>query len=389
MEQNTMIDQNNREKNEQTKAKERNKPFKEKLDKYDCLSQIVGNIAHDLNNFLVAITGNLSLAKAYTNPESKAYPRLNEAEKGCVRIKETAYKMSIFARTENPKLKEVFISRFIKNSISVALQGATINVVFDLPDNLPTVVIDESLMREVFRSIIANSLTAIMENGEILVSCELCVVDETSQIPLNPGSYVKVTIKDNGSGFPPEKLENIFEPTFKTKVGFGLPTSYYIVKKHNGHIIISSEPDKGTECIIYIPSHDKDRIMKVKRILVMDDEEAIRDVLMSMLNHLGYDVELTSDGEEAIRSYEASMHTEDEFTAVILDLIIPGGMGGSETIKKLKCLNPNVKIILTSGYTGDPAMNEAKEEGFSAYLAKPFGVEDVENILNSTLSKEK
>jgi CheY-like chemotaxis protein len=220
------------------------------------------------------------------------------------------------------------------------------------------------------------------------------MINAESVLPLNAGHYIKVSIKDNGIGIPQENIRKIFDPYFTTKPngsGFGLSTSYSIVKNHNGHISVESRQGSGTTFYIYLPASPKgfsvekreDRLITGHgKILLMDDEETVRMVTGKMLRHLGYEVEFAKDGEEAIRLYESAKKSGRPFDAVIMDLTIPGGMGGKEAIIKLNKIEPTVKAIVASGYSNDPVMADFNKYGFCGVVSKPFTIVELSQALH-------
>jgi CheY-like chemotaxis protein len=211
-------------------------------------------------------------------------------------------------------------------------------------------------------------------------------------------------IEDHGVGILKKHLPRIFEPYFTTKqkgTGLGLATTYSIIKNHGGYITIDSEISVGTTFHIYLPATNKPANIEGEmeevelhspgkgRILVMDDEEIIREMLRNMLSLIGYDVELTNDGLTAIECYRKAKDSGKPFDMVIMDLTIPGGMGGKEAIKKLLEIDADAKVIVSSGYATDPIMSEYKDYGFSAVVTKPYSVSEVEKVLRSVLRRKR
>jgi CheY-like chemotaxis protein len=209
------------------------------------------------------------------------------------------------------------------------------------------------------------------------------------------GAYVEITIRDEGVGIPRHNLERVFDPYFSTKEGgsgLGLTTAYSIVRRHGGLLTVESELGKGSSFRLYLPESeapqeaDDDatplpRGLHGRRILVMDDNEAVREVVVAMLENLGCAVTGASDGEEALRAYTWARSVDQPFDAVILDLTVPGGMSGEETMQRLLRLDPEVRAIVASGYTNAPVMAEYRKHGFQAALHKPFRAKDVEKVL--------
>jgi len=347
--------------------------------------------------------GNISLAKRYVEPKGKAFERLDEAEKASLRARDLTQQLLTFARGGAPIKKTVSITQVIKESAVFSLSGATVRPEFSLADDLWMVKIDEGQMSQVIRNIVINADEAMPNGGTIKIRAQNRVIKKAEALPLPSGNYIQISIADQGIGIPKEHLPRIFDPYFSTKKkgsGLGLATSYSIIKNHGGHITVESTMGVGTIFRVYLPALKK-RSLKRKeekeqpapigqgRILVMDDEKTVREFLHAGLTDVGYDVELTSDGKEAITRYAEAKAAGQPFAAVILDLTIPGGMGGMETIKKLLELDPNINAIVSSGYATDPIMSNYKKYGFSAVVTKPYSVEELEKILHNLLGKKK
>ncbi len=283
------------------------------------------------------------------------------------------------------------------------MRGSNVRPEFSLPDDLRAVEADEAQINQVISNIIINADQAMPQGGIVKVEAKNLVISRRRTLPLPRGNYVEITIRDYGVGIAKEHLDRIFEPFFTTKQkgsGLGLATSYSIINKHSGHITVESKLGAGTTVHVYLPASmetapireegiEETALVSKGRILVMDDEETIREFLYAELTEVGYDVQLTNDGSEAIEQYGEAKKAGQPFDAVILDLTIPGGMGGKETIKKLLELDPDIKAIASSGYATDPIMSEYKEYGFSAVVTKPYSAEQIEKTLQGLLRKKK
>ncbi|MBI5047883.1 MAG: response regulator [Deltaproteobacteria bacterium] len=263
--------------------------------------------------------------------------------------------------------------------------------------NIWPVEIDAGQINQVLHNLIINAEQAMPDGGVINMRCENIDVDENSLI-LKKGRYVKLSVQDNGIGIPEENVNRIFDPYFTTKEhgsGLGLAISYSIIKKHDGLIAVESKLGKGTTFYIYLPASDK-KITKSnkleeklytgkEKILVMDDEALIRELLNELLSHIGYAVELAKDGSETIEKYRKAVKSGCPFDAVIMDLTIPGGIGGKEAIKQLLEIDPNTKAIVSSGYSNDPIMAEYKNYGFKGVVAKPYDLKKLSDILHNVI----
>jgi len=283
------------------------------------------------------------------------------------------------------------------------LRGSNVRPEFSLPDDLRAVEADEAQINQVISNIIINADQAMPQGGIVKVEAKNLVISRRRTLPLPRGNYVEITIRDYGVGIAKEHLDRIFEPFFTTKQkgsGLGLATSYSIINKHGGYITVESKLGAETTVHVYLPASMETAPIREEgieeailvgkgKILVMDDEETIREFLYAELTEVGYEVQLTDDGAEAIEQYGEAKKAGQPFDAVILDLTIPGGMGCKEAIKKLLELDPDIKAIVSSGYATDPIMSEYKEYGFSAVATKPYSVAQIEKAQQGLLGKKK
>jgi len=374
-----------------------------KADRLESLGTLAGGIAHDFNNILTAILGNISLAKMYATPGDKIYERLTEAEKASFRARDLTQQLLTFAKGGDPILSVMPIAKLLRESVSFALSGSNVKCEYSIPDNALLVEIDESQIRHVIHDIVLNADQAMPDGGILRVSVENVIVGTEFGNILKPGRYLKISIEDQGIGIPEENLPKIFDPYFTTKqkrTGLGLTIAYSIVRKHGGHIVVDSKLGVGTIFYIYLPAskiqnieleHPENEEIESDRgkILVMDDDESIREVTFENLTELGYEVSMAVDGEEAIRLYKAAQDSGSPFEAVILDLTIHGGMGGKDAIKGLIKIDPKVNAIVSSGYSNDPVMARYEEFGFKGFIAKPYKIKDLNELLRKILSKRK
>ncbi len=375
-----------------------------KVKKLESVGTLAGGIAHDFNNLLQAIMGNISLAKMHVDPQDKIYRLLDTAEKVSMRASDITKQLITFSRGGMPVKRTLYIGDFIKYTVHFSLSGSNITFKFHMADDLSPVDVDEGQMRQVIHNMILNAREAMPEGGELTVAAENVSVNGIDELPLKAGKYVRVSISDTGYGIPQENLSRIFDPYFTTKrmgyqkgMGLGLTTCYSIVKGHDGLITVESEVGVGTTFHIYLPASQKDTktddpakekpVISKGRVLVMDDEEAVRDVMGNMLQHLGYEVEFARDGAEAIYLYKHATLDRDPFDAVILDLIIPGGMGGNETLKALLDIDPAVKAIVISGYSNDPIMTDFASYGFKGVISKPYKFEELNEKVRGIIGK--
>ena len=372
--------------------------------KLEAIGILAGGIAHDFNNLLFVILGNISMVqmKLRDDPVSR---HLAEAEKACLRAKDLTQKFITFSSGGGPLKNLVSISNMVEDALSLILSGSNLVSDIDMPADLWKADIDEDQMRQALTGIFANAKEAMPRGGALRVRAEnLEIPDKGPPYFLKHGRYVKLIIMDEGTGIPEENLDKIFNPYFSTKyrgsqkgMGFGLAITHSVIKRHNGRIKIESELGKGTRVTIVLPAstardslYTGPRLVSVgrKRVLVMDDEEMLGDLAKTMIEHLGYEAGIAMNGEEALEMYAESMEEGREWDVLILDLTVKGGMGGMETLQKLQYLNPEVKAIVSSGYSSDPIMSEYSRHGFRGILTKPYALEQLKEVLGGILQDD-
>ena len=369
-----------------------------KVQKLESLGVLAGGIAHDFNNFLTAIIGNLSLAKLDSKPGDQVVPRLNEMEKASLQAKDLTQQLLTFSKGGEPVKKVVNFPGLVKNSATFSLRGSNVRCHFSMCQNLLPVEVDEGQISQVINNLVINADHAMPEGGIIEINADNITLTAGNEFSLPAGLYIKTSVRDHGLGIRPEHLLKVFDPYFTTKhkgSGLGLTVAYSIIDKHNGRLTVESQLGHGTTFTIYLPASDKPatqsadtekRLFHGKgKILVMDDEEFIRDVAIQMLRKIGYEVSVASDGDEAIEIYRQAQKSGKPFDIVILDLTIPGGMGGKETIEKLKKLDPDVNALVSSGYSNDPIMSNYREYGFKGVVKKPYRIQDMSEALQSVI----
>jgi PAS domain S-box-containing protein len=368
-----------------------------KAQKLESIGILAGGIAHDFNNILTAVMGNISLAM-YAKSTDEIQKRLKETEKAAIRAKELTYQLLTFSKGGAPIKKTTSIVEIIKDSAGFASRGTNVRCEFSLPEGMWPVEVDEGQMSQVINNLIINAIQAMPSGGLIHVLGENISLEEKSSLPLRKGKYVRISVKDRGIGIPEEHLTKIFDPYFTTKQmgsGLGLATSYSIIKNHEGTITVDSELGTGACFYVYLPASPRiaskkdDSVEGVLagrgRVLIMDDEESIREILGEMLSQLGYLAGFSKDGDEAISLYMRQKNTKSPFDAIIMDLTVPGGMGGRECIQKLRELDPGVKAIVSSGYSNDPVMANFRHFGFSGFVTKPYRLDELSEALHKAL----
>lgn len=366
----------------------------------ESLGLLAGGIAHDFNNILTAIQGNISLAQMSADSVEDMVSQMKEAEQAINRAKGLTSQLLTFAKGGSLVKKVTDISALVKSAVHFALSGSNIQCTIGQEDSIPYSFVDENQIFQVFTNLVRNAREAMEQGGILEVRLNSISIDDSSIFPLTEGSYIKISVEDHGPGIPDHVSNKVFDPYFTTKkngIGLGLPICYSIIRKHNGYITFKSDFGKGTTFDVYLlastsqeldaPIISKSPIIHTnKRILFMDDEQNICTVVAKMLKKLGYLVEIAFCGEEALAKYQTFMEEGRKFDGVIMDLTIRGGMGGEETIKHLRKLDQEAKVIVASGYSANPVLKEYRAFGFDGVVRKPYTIlelsEGLQNLFN-------
>jgi two-component system cell cycle sensor histidine kinase/response regulator CckA len=366
-----------------------------KARKLESLGILAGGIAHDFNNILMAVLGNISLTRREVTADTGLYAKLFEAEKAVIRAKELTQQLLTFAKGGTPIKSMASIKELITDSADFALRGSNVSCNYDVAEDLWPIEADEGQISQVISNLVINADQAMPEGGVIRITAtNISIGPSRIDGVVVEGKYIKISISDSGVGMPREHLQRIFDPYFTTRKsgsGLGLAIVYSIVKKHGGLITVESEHGKGTAFHIYLPASQKEiktvdkpaKIMALDtgKVLVMDDEEAVRSVVGRILEHLGWEVECAEEGSQAIEAYKAALNSGYPFDVVIMDLTIPGGMGGKDAAEQLRALDAKAKVIVSSGYSNDPVLAEYRQYGFSGVINKPYRIEEMIDIL--------
>jgi len=366
-----------------------------KAQRLESLGVLAGGIAHDFNNILTAVLGSISLAKYQANGNKNLNGILTDAEAASNRAKDLTQQLLTFARGGEPVTKVFDICKVVNESSAFALTGSNIKLNFDIPDNIWYVKADEGQINQVFNNLIINAHQSMPEGGFIDIKIQN-VNDPHPSLP--KGRFIKISVKDKGLGIPKEHLSKIFDPYFTTKqkgTGLGLSTSHSIIEKHGGLITVDSVIGKGSTFNVFLPASeeqfeqlgaDDEKLVCGKgNILIMDDEMVIRETTGAMLKKLGYNVNYSADGEDALMSYKDALESDQPYDVVILDLTIPGGMGGMQAIEKLREIDPKIRAIVSSGYSNSPVMADYKNHGFSGILSKPYTLKQLGKVINEVI----
>ncbi len=367
-----------------------------KTQRLESLGTLAGGLAHEFNNLLTGIMGNIALVKLDLPEGKEAHERLTDAERTTEKARSLARQLLTFAQGGAPVKKLLSIGELVRTTGTFALHGSKNKADISVPDDLWATEADESQISQVITNLVNNADQAMPEGGIIRVTCRNVTIEAQRGLPLAPGKFVMISIADEGSGIPRAHINRIFDPYFTTKdknSGLGLATAYSIVKRHNGHITVESGPGAGSTFTVYLPStgmiyrSQPEASVTVKsgsgRILIMDDEDIILDVAGRILTRLGYQVAFAKNGAEAITRYSQARSTGNPFDLVIMDLTVPGGMGGKEAVKKIREIDPSAKAIVSSGYCNDPVLAHYSDYGFNGIVSKPYSIK----ILSDTVMK--
>jgi PAS domain S-box-containing protein len=361
--------------------------------KLDSIGRLAGGIAHDFNNILMVIIGNLSLLRVEIDSQHPLGMKLDQMEKAANRGRHLTQQLLTFSKGGAPVKRVMALTELLEDSADLSLRGSSVRCDIRVPAELRTVEIDPGQMNQVFHNLFTNAMEAMPDGGTILVRAENLAPGTSPGVPLPDREYVKLSIRDHGEGVPSESISKVFDPYFTTKKGrsgLGLPVVYSVVKQHQGHVEFTSTPGAGTTVDIFLPAatgasepwvEESYVQMANNRVLVMDDEPVIREVLNSMLSLLGYQVVLASDGEEALSLYASAKQAGNPVAAIIMDLSVVGGMGGKEAIQKIREHDLDIPVVVSSGYSNDPVMANFRQYGFNGVICKPYQFETLARAL--------
>ncbi|NMC75198.1 MAG: PAS domain S-box protein, partial [Geobacteraceae bacterium] len=368
------------------------------MQKLESLGVLAGGIAHDFNNLLTGIVGNLSMMRMGLPADHPLHDRIGRCEKAVQQATGLTCQLLTFSRGGEPVKKVLDVGRVIRDSVSLSLHGSNVAVETKISDDLWPIEADEGQLGQVFNNLLINADQSMPQGGVVRV--EACNQHlSANRVPsLAPGRYVLVSVIDQGTGIPPENLDRIFDPYFTTKksgTGLGLTALHSIVRKHGGQVLVTSRLGVGSVFRVYLPACGQGTAAEggAERagaspfptgecfVIVMDDEEIIRDMAREMLSLLGCRAAVCSCGEEAIELYRDAWERGERPDAVIMDLTVPGKMGGLEASAALRDLDPEALLIVSSGYSNDPVLSDFRKYGFFECLAKPFRLEDLGAVL--------
>ena len=369
--------------------------------KLEAVGILAGGIAHNFNNILTVVLGNVTLAEADTAAGSPVRARLQDAKRATLRARDLTLQLLTFAKGGEPVRTTIELPDLLKESAGFALHGSKARSEFRFAPGLWKVNADKGQVGQVIQNLVINAVQAMPDGGIVTVSAGNAELPRPGDsAPLLPvGRYVQIAVADTGLGIAREHLGKIFDPYFTTKAlgtGLGLASVYSIVRKHEGHIVVESEPGQGTVFRFWLPavsgnargpatSATGSKSPFRARALFMDDEPLIRSMAVLFMERLGYDCEVAVDGAEAVKKYQEAMAAGRKYEVVVMDLTVPGGMGGREAMEHLRRIDPGVYAIVSSGYSRDPVLANYQAHGFQAVLPKPYGLEQLTKVMRAAL----
>ncbi|HYY13630.1 MAG TPA: response regulator [Chthoniobacterales bacterium] len=367
--------------------------------KLESLGTLAGGIAHDLNNILTVISGNIGLAQIEAPADAPSLlSHLTKAGQAAQHAARLSGQLLTFSKGGSPLKRVTCIAELLRRAAEFSLYGSNLRAELDVPDTLWKAEVDPAQIEQVINALMINAREAMPHGGVVRVVARNVKVDGRRAGLLRPGRYVKIAAIDKGRGVDPKLASKIFDPYFTTKPtasGLGLAISYSIVKKHGGLLHLERSSPEGSTFAFYLPAASRaerngeqvrvaeagSRFSAQNRVLVMDDEPGIREITAELLSTLGYEVTAVPDGAEAVKLYEHALRRGEQFHAVILDATIRGGMGGVPTIEKLRDIDPHVTAIICSGYSDEEALSKFLAYGFRAALPKPFTRVELAEVL--------
>ncbi|GMV42678.1 MAG: hypothetical protein AMXMBFR64_43940 [Myxococcales bacterium] len=367
--------------------------------KLDSLGVLAGGIAHDFNNLLTGILANLSIAHVEAGAGSALAERLAKAERAALRARDLTQQLLTFAKGGEPIRRPTSLRELITDSAMFALAGTSVSTEMRFEEGLWTAEVDAGQIAQVIQNLAINAQQAMPEGGRLTVRACNLVIEGDEGPPLRPGRYVHIEVSDQGGGIQASAIPQVFDPFFTTKPqgsGLGLATAYAIIQKHGGYICVEQTGPSGTTFGVTLPASEQQvsaiepeafQWMGRGRVLAMDDEPLMRETLLETLRALGFEAVAVRDGGEALAEYARAARQGEPYDAVILDLTVPGGLGGRETIGRLLELDPNVRAIVSSGYSDDPVMSRFREHGFAGVVAKPYTLAELRATMRAVLER--
>jgi len=366
----------------------------------ESLGNLAAGVAHDFNNVLTVIQGNTSLAAASIDQPEVVGKHLAAVNSAIERARALANQLLTFARGGAPVKEDLDVSGLISETAHFTLSGSNVAVKVHIEPSLPLVNADRNQIAQVVQTLVLNARQAMPSGGTVTVTARKQQLDGVRRLAdAVPGVYVVATVEDTGTGIKAADLVHIFDPYFTTRSighGLGLPIARSIILRHGGDMEIDSCPGVGTTVRFCLPVASEARLtgkpreesihtaplMGKGRVLVMDDEQTVADVICAMAKRLGYTAIAVPDGQTALDVYALAEGTPGAFDIVIMDLTIPGGMGGKETVTRLLARFPTAHAIVSSGYSDDAAMSDFSAYGFAGAIGKPYTMQELSEALH-------
>jgi len=376
------------------------------LDKLKSLGVLAGGIAHDFNNIMAGIFGNIDIARTCLGENDPAVFFLDKAFSSMDRAVSLSNQLLTFSGGGSPVKECVSLSDFLRDIVLFNLSGSNIKPIFDIKGDLLDVAVDKDQMAQVFFNLIKNAKEAMLQGGTIHLSAENIYLCEKNSARLISGDYIMIRIEDNGAGIDCEYMDYVFDPYFTTKSessGLGLATAHSIISKHGGSISVNKYCENGAGFVIYLPvssvkesveeksieSADLFNAGNNKKILIVDDENVILDVAKTMLEMNGYLVETAINSDDALALYASTMAETSGFDGVIMDLTLPGGKGGKDLVRDILDIDPDAKVIASSGYSNDSVFSDYRSYGFQGTIVKPYSLEKLLSVVNEAIYGKK
>jgi PAS domain S-box-containing protein len=373
----------------------------QRIEKLESLGLLAGGIAHDFNNLISVIMGELSLLSTRHPGGDPDHDNLDNASRAAQRARGLTRQLITFAKGGSPVKRSASLRELLEESSRFAMHGSNCCFRLEAPANLWASEVDTAQMHQVFHNLALNAVQAMPQGGVLAIQLENVQVEDNNDPPLPPGPYIRIRLRDQGVGIPPHLLNRVFDPYFTTKEqghGLGLSSVHSIVKAHQGHIAVYSSP-AGTEFTLHLPATSVPAPLPLPtpqsapiasstpplRVLLLDDEADIRSTASRIFRHLGHEVSTAADGREVIAAFRNATHSDKPFDLLLLDLTIPGGMGGRETLEEILRFAPETRAIVTSGYSQDDVMAHYRDHGFHAALQKPFSLEELREAIAAAL----
>ncbi len=376
-----------------------------KLRNLESIGKLAGGMAHDFNNILTAVIGHVDLALLHGENRDRQHSHLNGAIEAANRARELANRLITFSEGGNQLMRNIDLPHLLESVAARTLGGTDIVLDLDLAANTPRLTADEEQIRATVQNILTNAKEAMPRGGKLSIHTETADLERSNGYALQSGRYVKIVIRDEGTGIPAEDIGKVFDPYFTTKqmgaqkgTGMGLAICHSIISKHQGHIDVQSGPQEGTTVTILLPTFSvaipekrpenmpaAEKARKRRKVLYMDDEKILWGLIRSMLLRMGCDVDLAADGEQALSLFRKSFDEGEPYTAMILDLTIPKGPGGKEVLREILQIDPSAKAVVLSGYANDPVFADFQKYGFAGALEKPFKTSRFVDLMSSIL----